>query len=57
MKYPTRLTKRDTPAAKRTVQPPPIERSEVEEEPEGDKTHPMPEGWFKDRDQLYGQST
>lgn len=56
MKNPTRhLTKRDTPAAKRTVQPPPIDR--VEEEDDKDKTLPMPEHWFRDRDTLFGQST
>ena len=54
MKHPTHVTKSDTPAAKRrTPAPPPIDR--VEEEDDKDKTIPMPEDWFKTRDELYGQ--
>ena len=64
--YPTHATKRDTPIAKRPTTAPtaftvpqhqPIQREEpaVEEEDDADKTHPMPEGWFKDHDMLHSR--
>lgn len=45
------MTKRDTPAAKRGSSNPP---KPIEEEADADKTLPMPEHWFKERDQIFG---
>jgi len=48
------VTSPATPKAKLASSLPPAAPPIVEEEPDADKTHPMPEDWFKTRDQLYG---